>query len=187
MLVVGTKNPFFIYTIMTYSYSLKHPSQPPSQSHLPSQLDIDVHAVHLPLSPAQQRPEPLHPEAGPLGALGRDGVGCRAGERPGRRVCHLHHGGVEGRVGGGARPREEPVALEVEEAPVGPVARREEQDEQEDGAVHAGPVEEVGAHEEEEDEGRRGVGRDEEEGEPAATGPLAGEASGVGGDFFVTF
>lgn len=166
---------------MTYSYSSIYPSQPPCES-LPSQLDIDVHAVHLPLSPAQQHPEPLHPEAGPLGALDRDGVGSRAGERPGRRVCHLHHGGVEGRVGG-ARPREEPVALEVEEAPVGPVARREEQDEQEDGAVHAGPVEEVGAHEEEEDEGRRGVGRDEEEGEPAATGALAGECKWRGGEF----
>lgn len=60
----------------------------------------------------------------------------------------------------------EPVAAEVEEAAVGPVAGREEEDEQEDGAVDAGPVEEVGADEEEEDEGGRGVCWDEEEGEP---------------------
>lgn len=60
----------------------------------------------------------------------------------------------------------EPVAAEVEEAAVGPVARGEEEDEQEDGAVDAGAIEEVGADEEEEDEGGRGVCRDEEEREP---------------------
>lgn len=60
----------------------------------------------------------------------------------------------------------EPVAVEVEEAPVGPVAGGHEEDEEEEGAVDAGPVEEVGADEEEEDEGWRGVGWDEEEGEP---------------------
>lgn len=67
----------------------------------------------------------------------------------------------------GRRPGEEPVAAEVEEAAVGPVARGEEEDEQEDGAVDAGAVEEVGADEEEEDEGGRGVCRDEEERQPA--------------------
>ena len=42
---------------------------------------------------------------------------------------------------------------EVEEASVGPVARGEKQDEQQDRAVHAWPVEEIRAYEEEEDEG----------------------------------
>lgn len=67
---------------------------------------------------------------------------------------------------GDGRPGLEPVAAEVEEAAVGPVARGEEEDEEEDGAVDAGAVEEVGADEEEEDEGGRGVGWDEEEREP---------------------
>lgn len=61
----------------------------------------------------------------------------------------------------------EPVTREVEEAPVGPVTGREEEDKQEERAVDAWPVEEVGADEEQEDEGRRGIGRDEEEGKPA--------------------
>lgn len=66
------------------------------------------------------------------------------------------------------RARLEPIAAEVEEAAVGPVARGHEEDEEEEGAVDAGAVEEIGADEEEEDEGGRGVGRDEEEGEPAS-------------------
>ncbi len=64
-------------------------------------------------------------------------------------------------------PRLEPVAAQVEEAVVGPVARREEEDEEQHGAVDARPVEEVGRQEEEHDEGRRRIGRDEEEREPA--------------------
>ena len=72
-----------------------------------------------------------------------------------------------------ARPRLEEVAAEVEEAAVGPVARCDEEDEKQDGAVHARAVEEVRAHEEEEDEGGRGVGRDEEEREPPSKGGLA--------------
>ena len=40
--------------------------------------------------------------------------------------------------------RLEPVAVNVEEALVGPVARGNEENEEEDRAVDAGPVEEVG-------------------------------------------
>lgn len=66
------------------------------------------------------------------------------------------------------RARPEPVGAEVEEAPVRPVARRAEENEQEDGAVDARSVEEIRADEEEEDEGGGSVGRDEEKREPAA-------------------
>ena len=48
--------------------------------------------------------------------------------------------------------RFEPIAVNVEEAVVGPVARRDEQDEEEDGAVDAGPVQEIGQEEECHDE-----------------------------------
>jgi len=41
-------------------------------------------------------------------------------------------------------PRLEPVAVDVEEALVGPVAGGDEEDQEEDGAVDAGAVEEVG-------------------------------------------
>lgn len=58
-------------------------------------------------------------------------------------------------------PRLEPVAADVEEAVIGPVAGRGEEDQQQKGAVHARPVEKVGADEEEEDKDRRGVGGDE--------------------------
>lgn len=44
--------------------------------------------------------------------------------------------------------RFEPIAVDVEEAVVGPVARGDEQDEEEDGAVDAGPVQEIGQEEE---------------------------------------
>lgn len=40
--------------------------------------------------------------------------------------------------------RFEPVAVDVEEAVVGPVARGDEKDEEENGAVDAGPIEEIG-------------------------------------------
>jgi len=51
---------------------------------------------------------------------------------------------------------------------VRPVAGRREEYEEEKGAVDAGSVEEVGADEEEKDEDRRGVCRDEEERQPTA-------------------
>lgn len=95
-----------------------------------------------------------------------------------RCVHHINHGQVEPilpingrfrRVIRRAWTREEPVATKVEEATVGPVARGQEQDEEENGAVYAGSVEEVGADEEEKDEGWRGVGRYEEEGEPTGS------------------
>lgn len=70
------------------------------------------------------------------------------------------------------RSRHEPVTAKVEETSVGPVARGHEEDYEQDAAVDAGAVEEVGADEEEEDEGGRGVGGDEEKGEPAASGQL---------------
>lgn len=67
----------------------------------------------------------------------------------------------------------EPVGAEVKEAPVGPAARGAEEDKEEDGAVDAGPIEEVGADEEQEYKGGGGVCRYEEEGEPAAGTSLA--------------
>jgi hypothetical protein len=69
----------------------------------------------------------------------------------------------------------EPVPAKVEEAAVGPVARRQEEYEEQERAVGAWSAVEVGAEEEEEDEGGRCVGRDKEEREPTATGlcPLA--------------
>lgn len=103
--------------------------------------------------------------------------GSSTGQGAGSRVDHLDDSGIEARVRidagyrgggeGGRRAGLEPVAAEVEEASVGPVTRGEEEDEKQEAAVDAGSVEEVGADEEEEDEGGRGVGRDEEEREPA--------------------
>jgi hypothetical protein len=66
-------------------------------------------------------------------------------------------------------PGLEPVAGKVEEAAVGPVAGGQEENQEKEGAVDAGPVEEVCADEEEEYEGGRGVGRDEEDWEPAVS------------------
>lgn len=60
----------------------------------------------------------------------------------------------------------EPVAADVEEAPVGPVTRRQEEDDEQEGAVYAWSVKEVCADEEDEDEGGRRVGRYEEQWEP---------------------
>lgn len=60
-------------------------------------------------------------------------------------------------------PRLKPIAAKIEEAPVRPVAAGQEENEEQKGAVHAGPVEKVRADEEEEDKGRRGIGRNEEE------------------------
>ncbi len=55
-------------------------------------------------------------------------------------------------------PGLKPVALEVEEAVVRPVAGRGEEDDKQEGAVHAWPVEEVCTYKKEADEYRRGVG-----------------------------
>lgn len=40
--------------------------------------------------------------------------------------------------------RFEPIAVDVEEAVIGPVARGDEKDEEENRAVDAGPIEEIG-------------------------------------------
>jgi hypothetical protein len=61
-----------------------------------------------------------------------------------------------------------PVAAEVEETSVGPVAGGQEEDEEEERAVEARPVEEIGAQKEEEYEGRRCICRDKEERKPTA-------------------
>lgn len=66
----------------------------------------------------------------------------------------------------------EPVAADVEEAPVGPVTRRQEEDDEQEGAVYAWSVEEVCADEEDEDEGGRRIGWYEEEREPTRFGGL---------------
>lgn len=58
------------------------------------------------------------------------------------------------RDGRGNMARFEPIAVDVEEAVVGPVARGDEQDEEQDGAVDAGPVQEIGQEEECYDEAR---------------------------------
>ncbi len=51
--------------------------------------------------------------------------------------------------------RLEPVAVDVEEALIGPVAGGDEEDQEEDGAVDAWPIEEVGEHEKGDDESSR--------------------------------
>lgn len=48
--------------------------------------------------------------------------------------------------------RLEPVAVDVEEALIGPVAGGDEEDQEEDGAVDAWSIEEVGEHEKGDDE-----------------------------------
>ncbi|KAG4295110.1 hypothetical protein FPRO06_01694 [Fusarium proliferatum] len=90
-------------------------------------------------------------------------------DRRDRSVGHIEDGRIEREVPGWRskryircyRTREEPVTAKVEEASVGPVARSQEENKEEDGAVHAWPIEEVGADKEEKYESRRGVGRDE--------------------------
>jgi len=74
-----------------------------------------------------------------------------------RHLVEGHIGKASGvdRIGGECRrvrPGLKPVAIEVEETVVGPVARGGEEDDEEKGAVHAWPVEEVCAHEKEADE-----------------------------------
>lgn len=178
----------------------------PSKHTLPPILQPDIHiqAFNAPLPLPQQTTHPLQPYPGPLGPrLRRDAqpIGRGANQRIRGGVEHVLCGGevivrrqggiVEGRGGGGGGgagfigrgggevgARLEPVAAEVEEAAVGPVARSHKQDEQQEGTVDAGPVEEVGAHEEEEDEGWGGVGWDEEEGEPAVGGGCGCQLSG---------
>lgn len=151
---------------------------------IPSKPNIKIQTVDPPFPLSQQSPEPLQPEPGPLHPGLRHLFRRGRRQRPRRRVDHVHHdrrgrlhlsrcrrvAGARGVRKARAGSRLEPVAAKVEEASVGPVARGQEEDEEEDGAVEAWSVEEVGADEEEEDEGGRGVGRDEEEGEPAGGG-----------------
>ncbi|KAG4266419.1 hypothetical protein FPRO03_01703 [Fusarium proliferatum] len=90
-------------------------------------------------------------------------------DRRDRSVGHIEDGRIEREVPGWRskryircyRTREEPVTAKVEEASVGPVARSQEENKEEDGAVNAWSIEEVGADKEEKYESRRGVGRDE--------------------------
>lgn len=163
------------------------------------QANVHVQAINPPLSLTQQTPQPLQPDTGPLGPGTRNLVGRGAHQRVRGGIEHIarkQHGGVGrggdifegigrgGRRGGkvgDARARLEPVAAQVEEAAVGPVARGHKEDEEEEGAVDAGSIEEVGADEEEEDEGGRGVGGDEEEGEPAGRVVSVGNLLVVGG------
>lgn len=147
------------------------------------QPNVEIQAVDAPLSPAKKTAQPFQTEPSPLN-LGSCNLLCSCrNQGPRGRVHHLRHdsrhSAVEilgrplppgsGQVHMAPRgPRLEPVASKVEEATVGPVARRQEEYEQEDGAVEAWPVQEVGADEKEEDESRRGVCRYEEEGKPTA-------------------
>lgn len=146
----------------------------------PLQPDIYIHAVNPPFPLAQHVAQPLEAHARPLVPQHGNLLGGGAGGGLCGGIEHVDDGFVEGAAAaavgfvvleerrGGGRSGLEPVAAEVEEAAVGPVARGEEEDEQEDGAVDAGAVEEVGADEEEEDEGGRGVCWDEEKGEPTS-------------------
>ena len=145
--------------------------------------NIYVHGLYPPLALAQQVSQPAEPEPRPLwliqhGAHQRarrrtshvdDGCIIRSGciAVPDSRGAVEAGGAASGTVEGYTRPGQEPVAVEVEEAPVRPVAAGEEEDDEEDAAVDARAVEEVGADEEEEDEDGGGVCRDEEEREPA--------------------
>lgn len=141
-----------------------------------SEPNVQIHALDPPFPLAEQAPKPLDAEARPLGLLARNLIGSDTGQGACRRVERLDRSAVEDGVAdgvdgggggdGGTRavggvmrvypglecgrrdPRGEPVAAELEEAAVGPVARCDEEDEQEDGAVHARPVQEVRAHEE---------------------------------------
>lgn len=143
---------------------------------IPLQPDIYIHAIDPPLPLAQHIAQPLEAHARPFVPQHGNLLGGGAGGGLCGGIEHVDDGLVEGAAAaaGGfvvleerrGRPGLEPVAAEVEEAAVGPVAGRQEEDEQEDGAVDAGAVEEVGADEEKEDEGGRGVCWDEEEGEP---------------------
>lgn len=148
-----------------------------------SETDIQIHAIDPPLPSAQETPQPLDAQTGPLGLASRQLIRGSPSESTSRGVQHLGGGGVEtvdSRVRGIVRvvvgrggTRRKPVAAEVEEAAVGPVARGHEEDEEQHRAVHARPVEEVCTNKEEEDESGRGVGRDEKEREPAVSRRLA--------------
>jgi hypothetical protein len=164
-----------------------------------SQPYVYIHAVDSPFPLPEQGPQPLKPEARPLGpapplehlphgslrkALGRrpehgGNGGVEVAECRARVASEIGDRGIGAGYCGGGGPGLEPVAAEVEETAVGPVAGGEEENEEEYGAVDAGPVEKVCADEEEEDEGGGGVGRDEEEGEPAARNQSDGDMDGV--------
>jgi hypothetical protein len=165
-------------------------------SRSPSKPHDHIQALYPPLPPPKQAPQPFQTQAGPLSPDPTQLIHHRRRDCAARRVQQLGNhrrrdtdvalayarrvrlatlstrtsecpnacrcGAVDVR----GRPGLEPVAAEVEEAAVGPVARGQEEDQQQEAAVDAGAVEEVGADEEEEYEGRRGVGRDEEEGQP---------------------
>ncbi|CAG8974220.1 hypothetical protein HYALB_00007383 [Hymenoscyphus albidus] len=80
------------------------------------------------------------------------------------KACLVRHGGgvdQVGREGTGGPPGFEPVTAEIEEAVIGPVAGGGEEYHEEKGAVYTWSVEEVGAHEKEEDEYGGGICGDE--------------------------
>lgn len=159
---------------------------PPNVREMILQSDVEVQAVDPPLPPPQQTPQPLqsqsrplHPRPGRLVHRGR----CQCADRcvehveshRRRTVGPFRHGcGAGAVIHSGVNMcrsrvwflRLEPVAADVEEAPVGPVTRRQEEDDEQKGAVDAWSVEEVCADEEDENEGRRRVGRYEEQWEP---------------------
>ncbi|KAK1460449.1 hypothetical protein CCUS01_08967 [Colletotrichum cuscutae] len=159
---------------------------PTSQTVVTREHSFPHTAVNPPFPPAQQTTQPLDAQPRPLLSLPREFFCRGSGKGAGCGVDDFHHGGVEAgvRIELGERKRRgraglEPVTAKVEKAAVGPVARGEEEDQQQKAAVDAGPVEEIGADEEEEDEGRRGVGWDEEEGEPAVR-ELSAEITTIG-------
>lgn len=136
-----------------------------------SQPDINIQAVDAPFAAAEQASEPLeaypcplHPRLGHL-------VGCGCHDGAGRGVDHVGQNRSGCRVDISARrltevPRSpkgdvasgcarlEPVAAKVEKAVLRPVARGQEEYDEQERAVEAWSVEEVRADEEEEDERR---------------------------------
>lgn len=148
----------------------------PKSREQPLQPNVDQHAVDPPLPPPQQTPKPLKPKPRPLRLPPRSLVRGGPRQRADGRERHVHHGAVKvrGAAVGDRRAGLEPVGGKVEEAPVRPVARGQEEDHEEEAAVDAWPGEEEGAGEEEEDEDRGRVGRDEEEGEPAGGTRVSG-------------
>lgn len=132
----------------------KSPLPPPQQAPNPTHPDA------RPLRPHPQPPLQL------LGASSDQHLGGRLHSRrhEGHRVVLGGGSGISGSTGGirpdrrrfiavdhhardqrrGHMARFEPVAVEVEEAVIGPVAGGQEEDEEQDGAVDARSVEEVG-------------------------------------------
>ncbi|OAR00027.1 hypothetical protein LLEC1_00472 [Akanthomyces lecanii] len=118
-----------------------------------AQSYIYIHALDLPLSLTEKIPEPPQAQAGPLRFGHRSTRECSC-----RGIEHTKNGRVvQSRATVSYGRAVQTLAVVVEETSVGPVAAREKQNNEQDAAVHTRAK----------DEGRRGVGRDEEKRKPA--------------------